>query len=147
MTKKDTHRAHGQTDPKKTGPRPKELVEGRFQGKVVGRDRTVVDPEAVEKLATLGCKDSEIANFFGVKQDTLRYNFADCLVKGREVMRITLRRAMLDNACKNMNAAVQIFLAKNMLGMADQPLSNQELTPLPWQDNADTEDNTEENTE
>jgi hypothetical protein len=138
MTKK-TNRAHGQTDPTKTGPRPKELVEGTFQGKVVGRDRTVVDPEAVEKLAVLGCKDNEIANFFGVKQDTLRYNFADSLVKGREVMRITLRRAMLDNACKNMNAAVQIFLAKNMLGMADIPTNADDLTALPWSDDDDPE--------
>lgn len=132
---KDTHRAHGQTDPSKTGPRPKELVEATFKGKPIGRDKKVIDPMAVEKLATLGCRDTEIADFFGVKQDTLRYNFADNLIKGRENMKITLRRAMLDNACKNMNASVQIFLAKNILGMSDNPFETDNNQPLPWSDN------------
>lgn len=119
---------------KKTGPKPKELVEGTYMGLPVGRDKTVVDPEDVEKLAELGCRDNEIANFFGIKEDTLRYNFADNLIKGREVLKISLRRAMLNNACKNMNAAVQIFLAKNILGMSDNVLTSDDKQPLPWTD-------------
>jgi hypothetical protein len=118
----------------KTGPKPKELVESTFMGIPVGRDKKVIDPEEVEKLAALGCRDNEIANFFGIKEDTLRYNFADNLVKGREDLKITLRRAMLNNACKNMNAAVQIFLAKNILGMTDSPTDNESNKPLPWSD-------------
>lgn len=121
------------TPPKgKTGPKPKELVEASYLGIPVGRDKKVIDPEEVEKLAALGCRDNEIANFFGVKEDTLRYNFADNLIKGREQMKITLRRAMLDNACRNMNAAVQIFLAKNILGMSDSPVDSEANQPLPW---------------
>lgn len=116
----------------KTGPKPKQIVEGTTQGYAVGRDKTVVSPDDVEKLAALGCRDNEIANFFGIKEDTLRYNFADNLTKGREELKITLRRAMLNNACKNMSAAVQIFLAKNLLGMQDQPLNAQDNEPLPW---------------
>lgn len=123
------------TAPKgKTGPKPKELVEATYLGIPVGRDKKVIDPEEVEKLAALGCKDREIADFFGVKEDTLRYNFTDQLTKGREQMKITLRRAMLDNACRNMNAAVQIFLAKNILGMADTPVNTDDKQPLPWSD-------------
>jgi hypothetical protein len=41
---------------------------------------------------------------------------------------------MLNNACKNMNAAVQIFLAKNMLGMSDVPINTEDKKPLPWSD-------------
>jgi hypothetical protein len=118
----------------KTGPKPKELVEGTILGKVVGRDKKVIPPDEVEKLAALGCRDNEIANFFGIKEDTLRYNFADNLTKGRENLKITLRRAMLNNACQHMNAAVQIFLAKNILGMSDNGQTGEDKAPLPWSD-------------
>ena len=120
-----------ENDNKKTGPKPKELVEGTIIGLVIGRDKTVVPPEQVEQLAELGCSDRDIANFFGVKQDTLRYNFTDYLVKGRESMKIVLRRAMFKNATQNMNAAVQIFLAKNLLSMSDNGITNSD-EALPW---------------
>jgi len=117
---------------KKTGPKPKELVEGYYLGLPVGRDKRVVPPDQVEELAALGCRDNEIANFFGVKEDTLRCNFAEYLTKGRAQLKITLRRAMLTNAKGNMNAAVQIFLAKNILGMSDAPVDSEANAPLPW---------------
>ena len=116
----------------KPGPKPKQIVEATVKGICVGRDKIVIAPEEVQKLAALGCRDNEIANFFGIKEDTLRYNFAEYLTKGREEVKITLRRAMLNNACKNMNAAVQIFLAKNMLGMSDQLINTDSNEPLPW---------------
>jgi len=116
----------------KTGPKPKQIVEATVYGLCVGRDKKVVPPNEVQKLAALGCKDNEIANYFGIKEDTLRYNFADQLIKGREEVKITLRRAMLTNACQNMSPAVQIFLAKNMLGMSDQILNTESNEPLPW---------------
>ena len=118
----------------KTGPKPKELVEGTILGLPVGRDKKVVPPDQVQELAALGCTDRDIANFFGIKEDTLRYNFTDNLIKGREELKITLRRAMLNNACRNNNAAVQIFLAKNILGMSDTPVNTEDKQPLPWTD-------------
>ena len=39
---------------------------------------------------------------------------------------------MLKNACVNMSAAVQIFLAKNLLGMSDSPIDSEANSPLPW---------------
>lgn len=124
--------AHGQTDPNTPGPRPKKLTEGKIVGLPIGRDKTVVPPDKVYELAELGCTDGEIARFFGVNEDTLRYNFKSELTKGREYVKIKLRRAMLKNATENMNAAVQIFLAKNYLGMADQPYATESNAPLPW---------------
>lgn len=122
---------------KKTGPKPKRIVEGIIKGIPVGRDKTVIPPDQVEELAAIGCKDSEICNFFGIAPSTLRYNFSAELVKGKERLKISLRRAMLHNACTNMNAAVQIFLAKNLLGMADTPVNSDENEPLPWIETVD----------
>jgi hypothetical protein len=52
---------------------------------------------------------------------------------------------MLNNACKNMNAAVQIFLAKNMLGMSDQLINTDSNEPLPWVESLQGEQQDEKN--
>lgn len=124
---------------KKTGPKPKELVDGTIQGLPVGRDKTVVPPEQVYELAALFCSDKDIANFFGIKEDTLRYNFAAELTKGRESLKVSLRRAMVKNAIANMNVTMQIWLSKNILGMSESNLESDTNQPLPWrEDSADT---------
>lgn len=105
-----------------------------IEGVVVGRDKKVIPPNDVYKLAALGCKDIEIADWFGIDNNTLRYNFSVELIKGREALKQSLRRAMLNNAIANNNAAVQIFLAKNILGMSDNPLDSEANQPLPWTD-------------
>lgn len=103
-------------------------------GYVIGRDKKVVPPDEVEKLAAIGCKDTEIAQWFGIDENTLKYNFSIFLIKGRESLRQSLRRAMLRNAIQNNNAAVQIFLAKNLLGYSDTPVNSEDQQPLPWND-------------
>tara|TARA_B100001057_G_scaffold500517_1_gene616050 strand:+ start:3093 stop:3530 length:438 start_codon:yes stop_codon:yes gene_type:complete len=115
----------------KTGPKPKQLEPYERMGIPVGRDKTHIDPEEIEKLSALGVTTVEMADFFGVKEQTLRYNFSDNIQKGRANLKITLRRSMLQNA-HNMNASVQIFLAKNLLGMADQPINTESNQILPW---------------
>ena len=106
-------------------------------GLIVGRNQVVVPPEEVEDLAALGCTDRDIANWFGINEDTLRYSFTDYLIKGRENLKISLRRSMLKNACVNLNAAVQIFLAKNMLGMSDNGMVTDSSKVLPFTDEDD----------
>lgn len=122
------------TSKKRTGPKPKQLTEKVVLGLPVGRDKKIVPPEEVYKLASIGCKNIEIAEWFGVTEDAISRNFAAELQKGRSNVKISLRRAMLANACQNHNAAVQIFLAKNLLGMSDQPLNTEANAPLPWSD-------------
>ena len=104
-------------------------------GYQVGRgiQRKIVNPDDVYKLAQIGMTDSDIGRWFGIKDDTLRRNFAEMLVKGREEMKMKLRMPMLKNAL-NGNAALQIFLAKNFLGMSDSPLDTQDNRVLPWTD-------------
>ena len=125
-------------EPKKTGPKPKQLVEATIVGLEVGRgdNKQVVPPDQVEELASIGCTDREIATFFGVKEDTLRRNFADNLAKGREFQKTRLRRLMF-KAAENLNPAILIFLSKNILGMTDQPLQTEANAPLPWTDDED----------
>ena len=123
-------------DPSKTGPTPKQLVAVEVYGYEVGRGmrKRIVTPEEVFKLAALGCTDKEIAIWFDVAYETLRYNFSDIIAKGRQEMKTALRNAMFKNALSG-NAALQIFLAKNLLGMSDTPSNTDDKRPLPWSDN------------
>lgn len=112
----------------------KTLTEGTILGYPIGRDKKIVPPDQVQELAALGCTNRDIANFFGIEESNVSRHFAANLTKGREDLKITLRRAMLNNACRNNNAAVQIFLAKNILGMSDTPTNTEDKKPLPWSD-------------
>lgn len=123
-------------DPSKTGPAPKRLVAVEVLGYSVGRGKKkrVVTPDDVYKLAAIGCNDKEIATWFDIEYSTLRYNFSDIIEKGREDLKQTLRHAMIKNALSG-NAAVQIFLAKNLLGMSDNGIETDDNKPLPWTEN------------
>ena len=131
------------------GPKPKAPVEGVVTGLPVGRDKTVVPQDQVEDLAGLGCTNKEIANFFGVKEDAISRNFAVELIKGRETMKIKLRRAMFKNAVGNMNTTMQIWLSKQYLGMTDQPVNSESNAALPWSNESSTTvgDTTDDNEE
>ena len=111
--------------------------EKTVEGKIIGRNNIIIPPQEVEDLASIGCTNVDIANWFGVTEQAIRYNFSDNLTKGRESLKISLRRAMLKNACVNLNAAVQIFLAKNMLGMSDQGMTTDGSKVLPFTDDDD----------
>jgi len=106
------------------------------QGLRVGRGAraAIVPPDEVYKLGALGCSDKDIAEWFGIDEQTLRYNFKGFLAKARIDLKQRLRRAMLTNAIQNNSAAVQIFLAKNILGMRDVPVDGEDQQPLPWAD-------------
>lgn len=133
----------------KRGPLPKAPQEGVITGLLVGRDKTVVPQDQVEDLAGLGCTNKEIANFFGVKEDAISRNFAVELIKGRETMKIKLRRAMFKNAVGNMNTTMQIWLSKQYLGMTDQPVNSESNAALPWSNESSTTvgDTTDDNEE
>jgi len=112
------------------GPAPKEITTGEIAGIQCGWDKTIVPPDQVYDLAVLGLNNKEIGRFYGVSDATIARNFAAELQKGREMTKIKLRRAMMKNACEHMNASVQIFLAKAILGMTET--TAQDLQPLPW---------------
>ncbi len=117
-------------DESKRGPKPKTITEGVIQGIPCGWNKTIIPPDQVYELAVLGLTNKEIGNFYNVSDATISRNFAAELQKGREMTKIKLRRAMFENACNRHNAAVQIFLAKAMLGMNET--SSEVTAPLPW---------------
>jgi len=123
-------------DPSKTGNKPKQLKAIEVWGYEVGRGnrRKVVNPEDIYKLAAIGCTDAEIATWFDIDYNTLRYNFSEIMAKGRQDLKAALRTAMINNAIKNNNAALQIFLSKNLLGYSDNPVNSEDSKPLPWTD-------------
>ena len=129
--------------PGKTGPKPKTLEPIMDKmGIAVGRDNLIIDPIDIQKLSALGCNLKEIADFFGAKPDTIKRNFADYIQKGQSELHISLRRAMITNATQNMNATIQIWLSKNMLGMRDEPTQSEEAKPLPWVERKPTQEAT-----
>lgn len=105
------------------------------QGLVVGRGKNqrVVPPDEVWKLAEIGMTDREIADWFQIKEDTLRYNFADYLTKGRAGLKRRLRAVQLSTALSG-NATLLIWLGKQYLGQSDQPVNTDDDKILPWTD-------------
>ena len=103
------------------------------EGLVVGRgdNQKVIPPDEVEKLAKLWCSMQEIADWFGIPRETLKYNFSDLIAKGRAETKQALRRAQLKNALGG-NTSMQIWLGKNILGQSDNPINNESVQVLPW---------------
>lgn len=84
----------------------------------MARPKADVDGEQVFKLAKLGCKTEEIADWFGVSTDTIQRRFAAELAKGRADVKLSVRRWQLQYAEAG-NAALLIWLGKQMLGQKD----------------------------
>ena len=117
---------------KKSGPKPKQLVDIPVPHICVGRDKKAVDPKQIFQLAALGCKDTEICDWIGVDGNTLRYNFSVELLKGRESLKQSLRQAQIKLALSG-NATMLIWLSKQFLGQSDNPLNADDDKILPWE--------------
>ena len=123
------------TSKKKTGNKPKQLVEATYTGIEVGRgeNKKVIDPKEVEKLAAIGMKNSEISEYLDIDDSTLAYNFKQELAKGRHNLKVSLRRAQISVALGG-SVPMLIWLGKNILGQSDSPLDSDANQPLPWND-------------
>jgi hypothetical protein len=94
-------------------------------GKPNGRPPVQIDQDQFEKLCGIQCTKEEIADFFGIDEDTLNawckrtYNctFSVIFRQKRGTGKIALRRYGFEMA--KTNPAVHIFYAKNHLGMTD----------------------------
>jgi hypothetical protein len=105
------------------------------EGLIVGRGTTkkVIPPDEVYYLASLGVTYKELGEWFGVPEDTLRYNFKPYVEKAREETRQRLRQAQIKLALSG-NAVMLIWLGKNMLGQSDNPQAVDTDKVLPWND-------------
>jgi hypothetical protein len=119
----------------KTGPKPKKLKTATYTGIEVGREpnKRVIDPNEVYKLASIGMKNSEIAEWFGIDDSTLSYNFKQELLKGKLNLNQSLRKAQISLALSG-NATMLIWLGRNILGQTENPFNSEDNQPLPWSD-------------
>jgi hypothetical protein len=103
------------------------------EGLIVGRgkNRKVVPPDEVYKLAALGCSMEEMCEWFQINRETLKYNFSEYITKGQAELKQRLRRAQIKTALDG-NATLLIWLGKNILGQSDNPINSEENAPLPW---------------
>lgn len=120
---------HNRVDPKQGTMVKEGLIVGR------GENKTVIDPQDVEKLAKLWCSWEEMSDFFGVPANTLKYNFSDIVAKGRSETKQGLRRAQLKLALGG-NATMLIWLGKNILGQQESPQGASKGV-LPWNEDED----------
>jgi len=90
-----------------------------------------IDIKQVKKLASYGCSNVEIADFFGCSADLLEKSYSEFLRKGKVDVKIRLRQLQWASA-ENGNVTMQIFLGKNMLGQQDKIEQNELEEPLVW---------------
>jgi hypothetical protein len=86
----------------------------------MARPKKPIDPEAVEKLATMGLSAELIAAVLDVSHHTIERRFGPILKKGRQRRDGRLMIKLYQEAMAG-NTAIAIFLAKNWLGMTDRP--------------------------
>ena len=93
----------------------------------MARPRTEIDLDQFKKLCGMFCTLEDIAAWFHCSEDTierwcqreLKCSFAEAFKIYSAMGRISLRRYLFKLAEKN--AGVCIFLAKNYLGLRDEP--------------------------
>ena len=92
-----------------------------------GRPLIDIQPEMVEKLASIGCTGDEIATVLGCCRDTLYARFSDSLKKGQHQAKVALRH-MQWQAATSGNVTMQIWLGKNILGQSNTQESQMGVT-------------------
>lgn len=90
-----------------------------------------IEPEQIQKLASYGCTNIEIADFFGCDESTIRKSYSENLTKGRTMGKLRLRQIQWKIA-ENGNCSMAIWLGKNMLGQKDGGTVSENDEPLPF---------------
>jgi hypothetical protein len=88
-----------------------------------------IKEEEVIKLASYGCTNIEIADFFGCSPDLIEKSYSEFLTKGRADMKIRLRKMQFNLAEKS--ATMGIWLGKQILKQTDYPIT-EDNEPLKW---------------
>ena len=84
-----------------------------------------IDKDQVEKLAALGCTNSEIASFFGCEDSLISKSYSRNVTKGKERGKTRLRQMQWRSAEKG-SVPMLIWLGKQVLGQSDK----QEITEV-----------------
>jgi len=82
---------------------------------MAGRPRKQIDGQLVEKLASYGMAEDEIADCLGISKSLLRYRCREELRRGRLRLRRTVWKLQL-RAAKSGNVGMLIWLGRSVLG-------------------------------
>lgn len=85
----------------------------------IGRPKIEIDAKEVEKLASFGCPNVEIATLLGCSENTIRRRFGEETAKGRASLKKSLRRKQVEVALSG-NATMLIWTGKNLLDQSDK---------------------------
>tara|TARA_R100000697_G_scaffold41698_1_gene54402 strand:- start:26 stop:328 length:303 start_codon:yes stop_codon:yes gene_type:complete len=89
-----------------------------------------LDTDQIKKLASLGCTNKEISDFFGCSADLLEKSYSEFLTKGRAEQKLRLRQLQWKSAEKG-NIVMQIWLGKQILGQSENNIKEDD-EPLAW---------------
>ena len=82
-----------------------------------------IDTKQIEKLASFGCTNIEISQFFGCDESLLRKSYSEFLAKGRSAGKMRLRQMQWKSA-ENGSVPMQIWLGKQLLGQSESPMGD-----------------------
>lgn len=83
------------------------------------KNKIVSETERIEKLASCGLNNKEIADALGYDDSTLKLHFENNLTKGRANLKEKLKRKQISVALQG-NVVMLIWLGKQYLGQADK---------------------------
>ncbi len=89
-----------------------------------------LDTDQIKKLASLGCTNKEMGDFFGCSADLLEKRYSEFLTKGRAEQKLRLRQLQWKSAEKG-NIVMQIWLGKQILGQSENTIKEDD-EPLAW---------------
>ena len=78
-----------------------------------------IDPKQVEKMASYGMKNTEIADSLGCSKDLISKSYSTNITKGKADLKMSLRKAQINTALSG-NATILIWLGKQILGQVDR---------------------------
>ena len=87
--------------------------------KMPKKKNEVKEEKQIEKLASCGLTNIEIADTFGYDENTLKRNFEIFLIKGRFNLKERLKRKQISVAMQG-NVTMLIWLGKQYLGQAEK---------------------------
>ena len=80
-----------------------------------------IPPHKVQELAEFGCTNTEIAQFYGCSENTIRRSYGENLTKGSAAGKTRLRQVQWEVAMKG-NVTMLIWLGKQVLGQSENPM-------------------------
>ena len=88
--------------------------------KKIGRPKKYnIDTKEVQTLASIGCSNTDIAEFYGCDESLIRKSYSEFLAKERQSGKVKLR-GLQWAAAEAGNIAMLIWLGKNILGQSDK---------------------------